>query len=65
MKLALMLGSFALGLVLMVGFEHVVTRVLGLLALFTFIVMGVFLIADPVWLGKEEDGMPDEPRTGR
>ena len=44
MKLALMLGSFAVGLVLMVGFEHVLTRVLGLLALFTFIVMGVFLV---------------------
>ena len=60
MKLALMLGSFAVGLVLMVGFEHVVTRVLGLLALFCFIVTGVFLIADPVALGKEEEAMHDE-----
>ena len=60
MKLALMLGSFAVGLVLMVGFEHVVTRVLGLLALFCFIVTGVFLIADPVTLGKEEEVMHDE-----
>ena len=60
MKLALMLGSFAAGLVLMVGFEHVVTRILGVLALFCFLVTGVFLIADPVLLGKEEDGMDDE-----
>jgi hypothetical protein len=60
MKLALMLGSFAVGLVLMVGFEHVVTRVLGLLALFCFIVTGVFLIADPVALGKEGEPMDDE-----
>ncbi len=60
MKLALTLGSFAVGLVLMVGFEHVVTRILGLLALFCFIVTGVFLIADPVALGKEEEAMPDE-----
>ena len=60
MKLALMLGSFAVGLVLMVGFEHVVTRVLGLLALFCFIVTGVFLIADPVALGKGEEVMHDE-----
>jgi hypothetical protein len=60
MKLALMLGSFAVGLVLMVGFEHVVTRILGVLALFCFIVTGVFLVADPVALGKEEGTMPDE-----
>ena len=55
MKLALMLGSFAVGLVLMVGFEHVVTRVLGVLALFTFLVTGVFLIADPLTLARDED----------
>ena len=48
------------GVVLMVGFEHVVTRVLGVLALFCFIVTGVFLIADPVFLGKEEEGMQEE-----
>ena len=59
MKLALMLGSFALGLVLMVAFEHPVTRILGVVALFTFLVMGVFLIADPVSLGQEEDGSED------
>ena len=50
--LALMLGSFAAGLVLMVAFEHRVTRVLGVLALFAFIVTGVFLIADPELLGQ-------------
>ena len=59
MKLALMLGSFALGLVLMVAFEHPVTRILGVLALFTFLVTGVFLIADPVALSQEEDGGDD------
>ena len=59
MKLALMLGSFAVGLVLMVAFEHPVTRILGVLALFTFLVTGVFLIADPVALGQEEDGQED------
>jgi hypothetical protein len=51
----LMLGAFVLGLVLMVGFEHIVTRVLGLLLLFTFIVTGVFLIADPRFLEREDD----------
>ena len=60
MKLALMLGSFAVGLVLMVGFEHVLTHILGVLCLFCFLVTGVFLIADPEFLGKEEDGMQDE-----
>jgi hypothetical protein len=50
----LMLGCFAVGLVLMVGFEHAITRVLGLLALFAFIVIGVFLIADPEFLERED-----------
>jgi len=54
-KLALLFGSLAAGLVLMIGFEHMVTRILGVLALFTFIVTGVFLIADPAFLEREED----------
>jgi hypothetical protein len=49
------LGSLAAGLVLMIGFEATITRVLGVLALFAFIVIGVFLIADPAFL-DEEDG---------
>jgi len=55
-----LLAAFLVGVVLMVSFEHVVTRVLGLLCLFGFIVGGVFLIADPVALGKEEEVMHDE-----
>jgi len=62
MKLALLLGSFAMGLVLMLGFEHVLTRILGVLALFTFIVTGVFLIADPAWLGSDEESMRGDHR---
>jgi hypothetical protein len=54
--LALMLGAFAVGFVLMMVFESPLTRILGLLALFTFIVAGVFVIADPAFLGQEEDG---------
>ena len=53
--LALMFGSLAVGLVLMIGFEAVVTRVVGVLALFTFIVTGVFLIADPAFLERDDD----------
>jgi len=60
-KVAPILGAFALGLVLMVGFEHVITRILGLLCLFAFIVMGVFAIADPDALSQVED---PEQRTG-
>jgi hypothetical protein len=55
MKLALLFCSLAAGLVLMIGFEHVLTRILGVLALFTFIVTGVFLIADPAFLDRDDD----------
>ena len=54
------LASALVGVVLMVAFESTITRVLGLLCLFGFIVGGVFLIADPVALGSEEAPMPDE-----
>ena len=50
-----MFGSLAVGLVLMIGFEAVLTRVVGVLALFAFIVTGVFLIADPAFLDADED----------
>ena len=53
--LPLMLGCLAVGLVLMLAFESAVTRLLGVLALFAFIVIGVFLIADPVFLAEEEE----------
>jgi dolichyl-phosphate-mannose--protein O-mannosyl transferase len=52
---ALMFASLVLGLVLMLLFEAPVTRILGVAALFTFIVSGVFLIADPAFLGTEQD----------
>jgi hypothetical protein len=53
--LALALGSLVVGVILMVAFEHTVTRVLGLLGLFTFIAVGVFLIADPAWLEADDE----------
>jgi hypothetical protein len=55
MKVAFMFGSLAVGLVLMIGFEAVLTRIVGVLALFTFIITGVFLIADPAFLEREND----------
>ena len=62
---AALVASLLAGIVLMVGFEHPVTRVLGLLCLFGFIVGGVFGIADPAFLGSDEDGMLDEDREAR
>jgi hypothetical protein len=53
--LAVMLGSLGAGLVLMVVFDSAVSRVFGVLALFAFIVIGVFLIADPAFLAAEDD----------
>jgi hypothetical protein len=55
--LPVMLGCLGAGLALMLAFESAITRVLGLLALFAFIVIGVFLIADPAFLaaGDEEE----------
>jgi hypothetical protein len=54
-RLAVMFACLAVGLVLMIGFEAVLTRIVGVLALFAFIVTGVFLIADPAFLDAEDD----------
>jgi hypothetical protein len=48
---ALMLGCFVVGVLVMVVLELAV----GVVLLFAFIVLGVFLIADPAFL-DEEDG---------
>ena len=53
--LLFMLASLAIGLVLMLVFEAMLTRIVGVTALFAFIVSGVFLIADPAFLGPDED----------
>ena len=50
-----MCSSDLVGLVLMIGFEAMLTRIVGVLALFTFIITGVFLIADPAFLEREDD----------
>ena len=51
----LMLVSFAVGMALMILFEATLTRVLGMAALTTFMVTGVFLVADPAMLAPEQD----------
>jgi hypothetical protein len=49
------LGFLALGVVLMVPFEAWFTLLAGVLALFAFIVSGVFLIAGPGLLNQGSD----------
>jgi uncharacterized membrane protein YkgB len=56
---AAMFACLACGLVLMIGFDAAVTRLLGVLLLFAFIVTGVFLIADPEFLDREDDEYAD------
>jgi NADH:ubiquinone oxidoreductase subunit 6 (subunit J) len=55
-----MLASFAVGAGLMLVFDRPLTRVLGVLALFAFIVSGVFLVAEPGFLAADEQ--EDEQR---
>jgi hypothetical protein len=52
---ALMFGALGLGLVVMLASEAWYARVVGVVSLFTFIVAGVFLIADPAFLAAEDD----------
>jgi hypothetical protein len=53
--LPVMLGCLVIGLGLMLASESAITRVVGVLALFAFIVIGVFLIADPAFLAEDDD----------
>jgi hypothetical protein len=55
MRPAVPIACFVVGVVLMVGFEATITRILGVLLLFGFIVCGVFLLADPAFLEIEDD----------
>jgi hypothetical protein len=51
---AFTVACVAIGLPLMIVFEATATRVIGVIALFAFIVAGVFLIASPAFLLAEE-----------
>ena len=53
--LGLMFTCLGAGLLLMLLFETWFTRLLGVAALFAFIVSGVFLIADPAFLAPDDD----------
>jgi len=51
----LMFACLALGLPLMLLFENTFTRIAGVLLCLGFIVTGVFVIANPDDLGREEE----------
>jgi hypothetical protein len=53
--LPLTLALFVIGVALMLAGDGPATRVPGMTALFGFIVCGVFLIARPEFLGRDED----------
>jgi hypothetical protein len=53
--LGFMFTCLGAGLLLMLLFEAWLTRLLGVAALFAFIVSGVFLIADPAFLAADDD----------
>jgi uncharacterized membrane protein len=49
------IGSFVLGSAIMLAFETPLARIAGVALLFAFIVSGVFLVADPEFLDRDED----------
>ncbi len=52
---ALAVAAFVVAAGLMVLFESVVTRIIGVILLLAFIVLGVFAIASPRWLAETDD----------
>jgi uncharacterized membrane protein len=50
----LTLGSFVLGSAVMLAFEAPLARIVGVALLFAFIVSGVFFVADPEFLARDE-----------
>jgi hypothetical protein len=48
-------ASLLVGVVLMVVWDATLTRVVGVLALFCFLALGVFAIASPEFLSGDED----------
>ncbi len=52
----LALAALVLGVLLLVPFDAWFTRLLGVLALFAFVVAGVFAIATPALLDDDDEG---------
>jgi energy-converting hydrogenase Eha subunit C len=53
--LAVTLGCFVLGSAVMILFEAPLARIVGVALLFGFVVSGIFLVADPEFLARDEE----------
>ena len=53
--LGVCVACFVLGAGDMLAFEAPLARIVGVALLFAFIVSGVFLVADPAWLARDEE----------
>ena len=53
--LAFCVACFVLGSLVMVAFEAPLARIVGVALLFGFVVSGVFLVASPEFLARDED----------
>jgi energy-converting hydrogenase Eha subunit C len=53
--LRLTIACFALGALIMLLFEAPLARIVGVALLFGFVVAGVFLVADPAFLDRDEE----------
>ncbi len=45
--------AFVLGLAFMLPFEYTVTRILGVISLATFVILGMRLVANPAFLERD------------
>jgi hypothetical protein len=46
-------GAFLLGVAFMIPFEYTVTRILGVISLAAFVVLGMRLVAAPAFLERD------------
>lgn len=46
-------AAFVLGLAFMLPFEYTVTRILGVVSLATFVILGMRLVANPAFLERD------------
>lgn len=53
--LGVCLACFIVGSGIMIAFEAPLARIVGVALLFGFVVSGVFLVADPAFLDRDED----------
>jgi energy-converting hydrogenase Eha subunit C len=53
--LRLTIAFFVLGSVIMLLFEAPLARIVGVALLFGFVVAGIFLVADPAFLDRDEE----------